>query len=87
MKYENISSAQGAAWREAVVDYTSDKDKSINLAFHIYSRQGMGKVGITDIMIREVEETEALTETINGTVDCYVDTPTEFTVTVKNTSL
>lgn len=85
VKYENISSAQGAAWREAVVDYTSDKDKSINLAFHIYSRQGMGKVGITDIMIREVEETEALAETINGTVDCYVDTPTEFTVTVKNT--
>lgn len=85
VKYENISSAQGAAWREAIVDYTSEKDKSINLAFHIYSRQGMGKVGITDILIREVEETEASAETINGIVDCYVDTPTEFKVSVKNT--
>ena len=84
-KYENISSVQGAAWREAVVDYTSDKDKSICLAFHIYSKQGMGKIGISDIMVREVGKSEASAESISGIVDCYTDTPTEFIISVKNT--
>lgn len=83
-KYENLSGVDGAVWYSRSVDYVCEAEGVANFVFHIYSKQGMGRVGISDIMIRELGDQEVKAQTLQGDVDCYVNTPTEFVVNISN---
>lgn len=84
MKYEELPGTEGAVWHSRAVDYVPQEDGVGALSFHVYSKQGMGTLGISDILVREVGGQEASADYLSGPVDCYTDTPSEFKVTFVN---
>lgn len=76
--------SKGANWYETHTEYMSDATGEFNFAFKCVSEPDMGFVILSHIQIREMSEIEAAAEDINGAIDGYVDTPAEYTVTVKN---
>ena len=86
-KYENMSGADGAVWRSSTVDFSFEEDDVVTLAIHIYSRQGMGKVGLRNFMVREVGEVEAAAVSVNAAADMYQSEETDVKVTMKNVGL
>lgn len=84
-KFEDIPGGSlGAIWYPAKASYIAEEDGQLNFGFRCYSAPMMGFISISNIYLREIDESEVSAEAISGSADAYIGEAAEYTVTVVN---